>query len=532
MKRTILLCLALSLGILFGSCQRDIPNIEFVNVVSHTSDFSSIIDAINDQSETMAVKLDLVKDAVINSSATLGQKISLIEKAVEKGITTYEEMAKLLIEAINNLNVSQADKLQAIYDIMNSSSASLMQKLADVEAAVKAGFVDEKEAIAAMAAAIEAAIDNQTLAQTTAFTELRAAVDEGLVDVVVATAALQEALVKEMQDSTNNLADKLQALNDVIALGFEASTDMIETLKDEIMQQLLDDSVALSDKLETIKAAIATGFAADAVLIEQLKNTFGEDFSEDLFELLTDIKTAIESGADYTDLIMALEILIDPRYNGYAYVDLGLPSGMLWATCNLGAAKPEEFGGYYGWGMTIPYSATDDVYAKLYLQNIGSTGGIASIDYGTDLDPLKEYLKGGSKYSKASKAGTADGIGGTAWDAASQSWKGEWRMPTKSELWELRDNCDMEETELNNVKGVKFTSKSNGRSIFLPYAGVRFRTNTVDTDGIFYWSSSPYDGAISFVNAFDYGFCLQYLNVYHYPREKGLSIRPVIEPRR
>ena len=88
MKRTILLCLALSLGILFGSCQRDIPNIEFVNVVSHTSDFSSIIDAINDQSETMAVKLDLVKDAVINSSATLGQKISLIEKAVEKGITT------------------------------------------------------------------------------------------------------------------------------------------------------------------------------------------------------------------------------------------------------------------------------------------------------------------------------------------------------------------------------------------------------------------------------------------------------------
>ena len=216
-----------------------------------------------------------------------------------------------------------------------------------------------------------------------------------------------------------------------------------------------------------------------------------------------------------------------PFVNGHEYVDLGLPSGLLWATCNLGASKPEEYGFYYGWGT--------DVYAEGYEANwgyyfycLGAKDYSATMDYcGTDKDPLKDYLRG-SKYSRASEAGKADGIGGTEWDSARKTWMGEWRMPTIAEFKEIKDanNCTWEWTTLNNVKGYTVTSKKNGNSIFLPAAGVQ--TTSLDFAGKqgYYWSSTFDNSQKQYAAYFSFDASGPYTGQTY--RIYGQSIRPVV----
>ena len=114
---------------------------------------------------------------------------------------------------------------------------------------------------------------------------------------------------------------------------------------------------------------------------------------------------------------------------GYEYVDLGL--SVKWARYNIGASKPEGYGTYQLWG---------------------DIGG------GNQFDPWPSLRNGGN-------------ISGTSYDNAVTKWGSDWRMPTKSQFQELIDNCVISEFTLNNHLGVKFTSKKNGNSIFLPLAG-------------------------------------------------------------
>ena len=164
-------------------------------------------------------------------------------------------------------------------------------------------------------------------------------------------------------------------------------------------------------------------------------------------------------------------------------VDLGLPSGIKWASFNLGASKPEEYGYYYGWGCTEPYADDEDVDWTPYIEKLGGTGAGES-DYGTEKDPLKDYVDPNDK-----------SIAGTKWDVARQKLGGAWRMPTVNEIIELlnKDNCDWQWTTENGVNGYKVTSTKNGNSIFLPAAGNRDGTSLrrAGSDGN-YWSSSPF----------------------------------------
>ncbi len=142
--------------------------------------------------------------------------------------------------------------------------------------------------------------------------------------------------------------------------------------------------------------------------------------------------------------------------NDHEYVDLGL--SVMWATCNVGATNPEEFGDYYAWGETNTKqrfswnnyrycSNGESVYDVIYYKyNANSRKG--SIDNKSILDPDD--------------------------DVAHIKWGGNWRMPTTDELKELLDNCVWKRTTLNNVKGFRVFSKVKGytdRSIFLPLAG-------------------------------------------------------------
>jgi len=155
--------------------------------------------------------------------------------------------------------------------------------------------------------------------------------------------------------------------------------------------------------------------------------------------------------------------------NGHDYVDLGLPSGLKWATCNIGATAPHGYGDYFAWGETAPktnygwstYKHCNGSETTLTKYNTNSSNG--TVDNKTTLD-LSD-------------------------DAARANWGGTWRMPTKVEQDELRNNCTWTWTTQNGVNGYKVTSKTNGNSIFLPAAGYRIGTSVYD-DGSFYWSSS------------------------------------------
>ena len=159
--------------------------------------------------------------------------------------------------------------------------------------------------------------------------------------------------------------------------------------------------------------------------------------------------------------------------NGHEYVDLGLPSGTLWATCNIGATKPEEYGNYYAWGETEPkdnYEVDTYKYANKNLFELTTYCILKESGYNGFTDNLTE-LQGSD-------------------DPAAANWGGGWRTPSKTQWDELVANTTHQWTTRGGKKGMLYTSKKNGQTLFLPAAGGRDDNLYADgTDG-FYWSRS------------------------------------------
>ena len=124
-------------------------------------------------------------------------------------------------------------------------------------------------------------------------------------------------------------------------------------------------------------------------------------------------------------------------------IDLGLPSGTKWASCNVGASKPEEYGDYFAWGE-VEAKSQYSWYTFIHSDGLSET----CRDLGRD-------------------------IAGTEYDVARMKWGGNWCMPTDAQFGELSYFCSHEWTTLDGVKGLKFTSMLNGNSIFLPASGYR-----------------------------------------------------------
>ena len=159
--------------------------------------------------------------------------------------------------------------------------------------------------------------------------------------------------------------------------------------------------------------------------------------------------------------------------NGHEYVDLGLPSGVLWASCNLGATTSEDFGDYIAWGEMAPkeiYDWKSYRYGRFFHDRYELTKYCTDSVYGLDgfVDDLT-LLE------------TAD-------DAATAHWGAGWRMPTIDEWEELFLNTTGSWTVQNGVQGWLFTA-SNGNTLFLPAAGYLWGTVFNAELGL-YWSSS------------------------------------------
>lgn len=180
------------------------------------------------------------------------------------------------------------------------------------------------------------------------------------------------------------------------------------------------------------------------------------------------------------------------RINGHDYVDLGLSSGLKWATCNVGAEKPEDYGDYYAWGETVTKVSYTEKNSRMYGKKI--------IDYSS-----KEH-----------------------YDVARKKWGGTWRMPTVEECMELIVQCTWEWTKHNGVNGYNVMGP-NGNSIFLPAAGYRCGSSLHDTGEYgYYWSSTSYDDSNNDC-ACDIDFNWDYYYVDDEDRCNGQSVRPVTE---
>lgn len=176
---------------------------------------------------------------------------------------------------------------------------------------------------------------------------------------------------------------------------------------------------------------------------------------------------------DVTELI---DVLLNTKY--HEWVDLGLPSGTLWATCNVGAESPEEYGDYFAWGETEPKSVYDwstykwcngSEFTLTKYCTYSSDGYNGFVDSKTELDPED--------------------------DAAYVNWGPSWRMPTVEQLAELCNNCTWTWTQRNG-EDCEMVTGPNGNTLFLPAQGQRWN-ESLDYEGWkgFYWSRTLLNGS-------------------------------------
>ena len=213
-----------------------------------------------------------------------------------------------------------------------------------------------------------------------------------------------------------------------------------------------------------------------------------------------------------TDITVLYDYLLGnvPSGDSHEWVDLGLPSGTLWATMNVGASKPEDYGDYFAWGETTPKDVYEwstykwcmgDWYQLTKYCDNSNFGYNGFVDNKTELDSED--------------------------DAATANWGLGWRMPSSEQMQELCNNCTSEWTTRNGVNGRLFTSNINGASLFLPAAGCGWGFGLFGdgSDG-YYWSRTL-DGSYP---SYAYGLYLCSSNVswdYGYERYFGSSVRAV-----
>lgn len=206
-------------------------------------------------------------------------------------------------------------------------------------------------------------------------------------------------------------------------------------------------------------------------------------------------------------------------HNGHEYIDLGLPSGNLWATCNIGTNAPEAAGNYYAWAETAPkqtYTTENYPYIRIVVE---------------DEDTLRKLTKY-CPYSDYGYEGFTDELASLLAedDAAAVNWGGQWKTPSEDDYMELIENCTITTDTINNVVGLTFKNE-NGNSIFMP--AVRYYSDEGLADYVCgrYWTSTLATD-ISYTDPTCAMICTFYLeneyaDVYPWVRDCGLPVRAI-----
>lgn len=283
------------------------------------------------------------------------------------------------------------------------------------------------------------------------------------------------------------------ATEDVVKVGKEFKADFVVVIG---LTKPLGDEYLLATRL--IDVNVQNGNVIKAYNTNGQVNTFSQlkALANDAVEGLL---SSVSSGS-----------VSSGNYNGHEYVDLGLPSGLKWATMNVGANSPSDYGQYFAWGETV----------QKYDFNENN-----SVTHNRTMNDISGNLR---------------------YDVARSSWGGNWRLPTKKEFEELKKNCTWVFTTQGGHNGFLVTGP-NGRQIFFPFSG-HYYGDSISHLGtrVSYWSSTPDDMGYDDDNKFAWGLDLErefrrsirnrdekelfekfYLDISY--REYGHCVRPVTE---
>ena len=222
----------------------------------------------------------------------------------------------------------------------------------------------------------------------------------------------------------------------------------------------------------------------------------------------------MKSLIEYINESNNIELTSNGNEHGFEYVDLGLPSGTMWATCNVGADKPEDEGLLFQFGCVDGYKYGDK-------NDQFRTNDQNKQDTGNKFIPL----------TASGKAYKTNEILDLSDDAAHVNMGGKWRMPTKNDLEELIDNTTCEVVTINRVQGMLFTSKINSNKLFIPFMQGSWWNGNWEDWGRSYadvWSSQVHP---SNVNYADLLYCDSSgnANIYGNVRSFAFSVRGVFK---
>ena len=454
--RSILLAGAMLLAtpMFFSSCEEEGSLIKFKTEVQVVNDFNDVVKAIND------------------------------------GKLSSEQAIAQLVTAIDNIKGDQSAKLQAITDALNNNNNTLDTKLNVIAGTMKSLSTEMPTKIDALAKAVE---------NMPEYYEVLKAVETALVNI---NPNEQLKLLEGVLDKY--FSDELKYPDDD-PLSFKGKIYYcIAEIEDTMRYMTYKD-----DKFRAIRKAIEALAGENAKLDGILDN-------------MTKIVEAIMSGntsekEGWAEIARQLALLkaaagIGGSTDKVEYVDLGLPSGNLWATCNLGASSPEQYGDYYAWGEVEPKQKYTSLNHKWYKEGAPSHG----------------YTKYNNEDGKLTLEDEDD--------AVIQNLGNGWRTPTLADFRELTNKklTTIKKTKLNGVAGYQITSKKNGKSIFIPCAS--FKRDKPQTREI----SADEEVAICMTNlrridyqvfnAWSFAFQDDRIGRYGKFRPDGISIRPVKGP--
>ena len=560
MKRIKLIPLAVTMLLaapaFLTSCQEDAPEINYTMSVSVTNDFTKVVEAIDRGSLKNEEAIAKLAAAIDRMNSDQQAKLQAIRDVLGSVNTTLETKLVAIEAALKAQTLSMEGKLDLIRGVLADQKVTLDTRLAAIEAAMRAQTLSLEGKLDLLTAAV----DNQTLKQEELAGNLVTAIDnlgEGLggkLDQIKGVLTDQNTTLKTklaaieaaIKAQTLSLGDKLDLLEAAVkalpdySSQLEAISTAIDNLPDygdklsaieaavkgmpdygskfDLIVASLDAIKGQAEALGTGQTGIATQIAgvtsAINALVDQVKDgdTDAAAALAQIIQKLEDLKGSIGGGGTTPSTM--------------EYVDLGLPSGLKWAKCNLGASKPSDYGDYYAWGETAPKAdytwatykwmqagQSDWKYITKYTFADGKTGGIWYDSSGNFIGDNLTTLR------------PAD-------DAATQQLGSPWRMPTVDEQEELITKCTWTWTTQDGVNGYQVDGP-NGNAIFLPAAGLRSGSalGSAGSRG-FYLSNSHSSHSSHSTSRNDVVFRIYfYSNGQHsmdtYLRCLGYSVRPV-----
>ena len=538
------------------SCQEDAPEINYTMSVSVVNDFTKVVEAIDRGALKNEEAIAKLADAIDRMSSDQQAKLQAIRDVLGSVNTTLETRLVALEAALKAQTLSMEGKLDLIRGVLADQNATLETRLAAIDAAMRAQTLSLEGKLDLLTAAV----GNQTLKLEEMAGRLCAAIDnlsddmEGKLDLIRGV----------LTDQKTALETKLAAIEAAVkaqTLSLEGKLDLLEAAVKALPDygsQLAAISTAIAnlpdygDKLSAIEAAVKAlpdyGSKFDLIVaslgeIKDQAEALGTGQTSiaskiaGVTDAINDLVAEVNSGntsaaAALAQIIQKLEDLKGSIGGGgttpspVEYVDLGLPSGLKWAKCNLGASKPSDYGDYYAWGETAPKAdydwatykwmqagKSDWQYITKYTIADGQTEGIWYDSSGNFIGDNLTTLR------------PAD-------DAATQQLGSPWRMPTVDEQEELITKCTWTWTTQDGVNGYQVDGP-NGNAIFLPAAGYR-AGSALDSAGShgFYLSNSHSSYATHSTPRNDVVFRIYfYSNGQHsmdtFLRYLGFSVRPV-----